>query len=170
NLLDESFDSSIINQNFEQRLDTEIRNLQPEWTQFKDDTTQQLADKATVKIFNEMPSPNQLLEGELGLVLGRAITPFASLLESIATTSQLTVRGIVKDLRDGDTIRVAYAMKNIYLGTNHAESAGMTDEGADEAVKNGRFFDIPSSEINKFRTTGFVKTGLTLLTGAPYVP
>src|SRR5690625_2284493 len=46
NLLDESFDTSAINQNFEQRLDEEINNLQPNWTQFKDQTNQQLADTA----------------------------------------------------------------------------------------------------------------------------
>lgn len=43
NLLDDSFDTSKINANFEQRLDTEIANLQPEWTGFKDDVTSQLA-------------------------------------------------------------------------------------------------------------------------------
>src|SRR5690625_4826074 len=43
NILDESFDSSAINANFEQRLDDEINNLQPDWTQFKDQTNSQLA-------------------------------------------------------------------------------------------------------------------------------
>lgn len=43
NLLDETFDSSSLNANFETRLDTEIQNLQPEWTGFKDDTNAQLA-------------------------------------------------------------------------------------------------------------------------------
>ncbi|UTR15516.1 hypothetical protein MM221_02690 [Salipaludibacillus sp. LMS25] len=42
NLLDVSFDTAAINQNFEQRLDDKISNLQPEWTQFKDDTNEQL--------------------------------------------------------------------------------------------------------------------------------
>ncbi len=46
NLLDDSFDTSKINANFEERLDKEIKSLQPEWTQFKDDTTSQLADIA----------------------------------------------------------------------------------------------------------------------------
>lgn len=43
-LLDESFDSAALEANFEQRLDNEISNLQPEWTQFKDQTTQQLVE------------------------------------------------------------------------------------------------------------------------------
>src|SRR5690625_4588347 len=42
-LLDETFDSAALEANFEQRLDDEIANLQPEWTQFKDDTVAQLA-------------------------------------------------------------------------------------------------------------------------------
>ncbi len=46
NLLDESFDASVIEKNFEERLDAEIKNLQPEWTSFKEETTQQLAEKA----------------------------------------------------------------------------------------------------------------------------
>ncbi|MFA1821151.1 hypothetical protein ACDX78_13425 [Virgibacillus oceani] len=47
NLLDEAFDSSLINENFEQRLDETIRNLQPEWTGFKDDVTSQLMQAET---------------------------------------------------------------------------------------------------------------------------
>lgn len=42
NLLDETFDSALLEQNFEQRLDNEIQNLQPEWTQFRTDVTSQL--------------------------------------------------------------------------------------------------------------------------------
>lgn len=42
-LLDETFDSSLLEANFEQRLDDEIANLQPEWTSFKNDVTSQLA-------------------------------------------------------------------------------------------------------------------------------
>lgn len=44
NLLDDSFDSSKINQNFEQRLNDEIENLQPKWTDFKDDTVNQFKE------------------------------------------------------------------------------------------------------------------------------
>lgn len=47
NLLDGSFDSAALEANFGQRLDDEIKNLQPEWTQFKDQTNQQLAETAT---------------------------------------------------------------------------------------------------------------------------
>lgn len=47
NIIDESFDHSVIESNFEQRLDNEINNLQPEWTRFKDETTQQLAETAS---------------------------------------------------------------------------------------------------------------------------
>src|SRR5690625_1070762 len=54
NLLDESFDSAIIEQNFEQRLDDEIKNLQPEWTGFKEDVTSQLAQKADNDDFEEL--------------------------------------------------------------------------------------------------------------------
>lgn len=43
-LLNESFDSSALNQNFEQRLNDEIANLQPEWTGFKNDVTLKLDD------------------------------------------------------------------------------------------------------------------------------
>lgn len=43
-LLDETFDSAALEANFEQRLNDEIANLQPEWTQFKNDTVSQLAE------------------------------------------------------------------------------------------------------------------------------
>lgn len=49
-LLDETFDSAALEANFEQRLNDEIANLQPEWTGFKNDVTTQLAH--TVKIIN----------------------------------------------------------------------------------------------------------------------
>ncbi len=49
NLLDESFDTSKINQNFERRLDEEIRNLQPDWTGFKDDIGDKLLTIDTEK-------------------------------------------------------------------------------------------------------------------------
>lgn len=42
NLLDDSFDTSLINQNFDQRLNSEIENLQPEWTGFKNDVTNKI--------------------------------------------------------------------------------------------------------------------------------
>src|SRR5690625_3841981 len=42
-LLDETFDSAALEANFEQRLNDEIENLQPEWTGFKNDVTAQLA-------------------------------------------------------------------------------------------------------------------------------
>ncbi len=41
-LLDDSFDTSIINQNFEQRLNEKIDNLQPNWTAFQKETTTKL--------------------------------------------------------------------------------------------------------------------------------
>ncbi|KYG28185.1 right-handed parallel beta-helix repeat-containing protein [Alkalihalobacillus trypoxylicola] len=41
-LLDGAFDTAGIEQNFEQRLNDAIANLQPEWTQFKEDTNEQL--------------------------------------------------------------------------------------------------------------------------------
>lgn len=59
NLLDGSFDASAINANFEQRLDNEIRNLQPEWTGFKDDVTSQLAE--TNLQLSYTPSATELL-------------------------------------------------------------------------------------------------------------
>jgi|SRR5690625_2478914 len=43
-LLDETFDSAALEANFEQRLNDEIANLQPEWTGFKNDVTAQLAE------------------------------------------------------------------------------------------------------------------------------
>src|SRR5690625_3774252 len=46
NILDESFDSAALEANFEQKLDDKINNLQPEWTQFKEQTNQQLAEDA----------------------------------------------------------------------------------------------------------------------------
>uniref|UniRef100_UPI002409BF53 hypothetical protein n=1 Tax=Gracilibacillus dipsosauri TaxID=178340 RepID=UPI002409BF53 len=48
NLLDETFDSSALEVNFEQRLDDAIDNLQPEWTQFQTKTTSELSDIVTV--------------------------------------------------------------------------------------------------------------------------
>src|SRR5690606_9322984 len=42
-LLDETFDSAALEANFEQRLNEEIENLQPEWTGFKNNVTKQLA-------------------------------------------------------------------------------------------------------------------------------
>lgn len=42
-LLDETFDSAALEANFEQRLNDEIANLQPEWTGFKNNVTAQLA-------------------------------------------------------------------------------------------------------------------------------
>ncbi len=71
NLLNDSFDTSKINANFEQRLDTEIRNLQPEWTGFKDDVTSQLAhmsnnSKGTVNLYQYLEFiPNKNDEPEL---------------------------------------------------------------------------------------------------------
>lgn len=62
-ILDESFDSAALEANMEQRIDDKIDNLQPEWTQFKDDTEQnfnnvetQLADKANKAEVNDLAS------------------------------------------------------------------------------------------------------------------
>jgi hypothetical protein len=63
-LLDESFDSSKLNMNFEQRLDDEIANLQPDWTQFKDQTNEQLAQKSedlSSRVINVLYPPAPLI-------------------------------------------------------------------------------------------------------------
>ena len=43
-IITEGFDNAALEANFEQKLDDKIANLQPEWTQFKNDTETQLAD------------------------------------------------------------------------------------------------------------------------------
>src|SRR5690625_3153662 len=45
-IINDGFDNAALESNFEQKLDDKINNLQPEWTQFKEQTNQQLADKA----------------------------------------------------------------------------------------------------------------------------
>ena len=61
-LLDETFDSSLLEANFKQRLDDEIANLQPEWTEFKNDVTSQLAENANkmdwVDVHRDFGVPN----------------------------------------------------------------------------------------------------------------
>src|SRR5690625_2370970 len=42
-IINDGFDNAALEANFEQKLENEIANLQPEWTQFKDQTNQQLA-------------------------------------------------------------------------------------------------------------------------------
>lgn len=42
-IMTEGFDNAALESNFAQKLDDKIANLQPEWTQFKDDTVSQLA-------------------------------------------------------------------------------------------------------------------------------
>src|SRR5690625_3687871 len=42
-IINDGFDNAALETNFEQKLDDKINNLQPEWTQFKDQTNQQLA-------------------------------------------------------------------------------------------------------------------------------
>ncbi len=43
-IIQDGFDNAALEANFEQKLDDKIANLQPEWTQFKEDTTSQLAE------------------------------------------------------------------------------------------------------------------------------
>src|SRR5690625_2811543 len=43
-IINDGFDNAALESNFEQKLDDKINNLQPEWTQFKEQTNQQLAD------------------------------------------------------------------------------------------------------------------------------
>lgn len=43
-IMDEGFDNAALESNFEQKLDDKIDNLQPEWTEFQEDTKTQLAD------------------------------------------------------------------------------------------------------------------------------
>src|SRR5690625_1895962 len=45
-IINDGFDNAALEANFEQKLDNEIANLQPEWTQFKEDTNTQLAETA----------------------------------------------------------------------------------------------------------------------------
>src|SRR5690625_4993448 len=47
-ILDETFDSTALSENFAERFNDEIENLQPEWTQFKEDTNEQLAETPNV--------------------------------------------------------------------------------------------------------------------------
>src|SRR5690625_1098752 len=42
-IINDGFDNAALEANFEQKLDDKINNLQPEWTQFKEDTVTQLA-------------------------------------------------------------------------------------------------------------------------------
>src|SRR5690625_3336151 len=42
-IINDGFDNAALESNFEQKLDDKINNLQPEWTQFKEQTNQQLA-------------------------------------------------------------------------------------------------------------------------------
>src|SRR5699024_2384436 len=51
---EEGFDNAALEANFEQKLDDKIANLQPEWTQFKEDTTAQLADTDRARHFESM--------------------------------------------------------------------------------------------------------------------
>src|SRR5690625_3808619 len=43
-IITEGFDNAALESNFEQKLDNKIANLQPEWTQFKDNVETQLAE------------------------------------------------------------------------------------------------------------------------------
>jgi len=45
-IINDGFDNAALESNFEQKLDDKINNLQPEWTQFKEQTNQQLAEDA----------------------------------------------------------------------------------------------------------------------------
>src|SRR5690625_1703659 len=45
-IINDGFDNAALEANFEQKLDDKIADLQPEWTQFKEDTASQLADTA----------------------------------------------------------------------------------------------------------------------------
>lgn len=53
-IMSEGFDNAALENNFAQKLDNKIANLQPEWTQFKDDTETQLADKANQSDVNRL--------------------------------------------------------------------------------------------------------------------
>lgn len=53
-IINDGFDNAALQENFEQKLDDKIKDLQPEWTGFKDNVTSQLAEtindkRATVK-------------------------------------------------------------------------------------------------------------------------
>lgn len=43
-IINDGFDNAALESNFEQKLDDKIENLQPDWTQFKDQTNSQLAE------------------------------------------------------------------------------------------------------------------------------
>src|SRR5690606_27380833 len=108
--------------NLKQRLDDDYNEL-----------SSHLAQKATVKIFNEMPTPSDLLEGELGLIVGRAISPFVSIFNVDASATQVIVQGDFRNLQSTDIIRFVYAKRNVFSGLDNYLSAGMKDEGVDEA-------------------------------------
>lgn len=63
-LLDETFDSAALEANFEQRLNDEIANLQPEWTGFKNDVTTRLANIENLENY-ELQSKGRTKKGHI---------------------------------------------------------------------------------------------------------
>lgn len=57
-IMEEGFDNAALESNFEQKLDDKIESLQPEWTQFKDETKSQLADTEKQR-FTSSPANNK---------------------------------------------------------------------------------------------------------------
>ena len=53
-IINDGFDNAALESNFEQKLDDKIADLQPEWTQFKDKTNQQLAQTDTRNFKNSL--------------------------------------------------------------------------------------------------------------------
>lgn len=58
-IINDGFDNAALEANFEQKLDDKINALQPEWTQFKDDTVTQMAE-TTNEIGNKSTLPEWL--------------------------------------------------------------------------------------------------------------
>lgn len=55
-IMEEGFDNAALEANFKKKLDNKISNLQPEWTQFKEDTETQLAEEAKQRFYSSLTS------------------------------------------------------------------------------------------------------------------
>src|SRR5690625_1140603 len=55
-IINDGFDNAALESNFEQKLDDKINNLQPEWTQFKEQTNQQLAEETQQRFYSSLTS------------------------------------------------------------------------------------------------------------------
>lgn len=96
-ILDDSFDSAALAAEFEERLNNEIQKLQPDWVEFKQNTTAQLAEKAEQE---EVSS----LQGQIDTLVLGASDPNATnaqitqaLVSSTGKTSE-TLKGHLDDI------------------------------------------------------------------------